>query len=86
MLLLLTRALLVGATLATATLAGGFIECAFVGLPAWRQLGPEAWAQGLGPSLGRVQRHADLGNGLVIYPFAAIFGAVLTLVIDQFSL
>ena len=82
MLLLLTRALLVGATLATAILAGGFIDCAFVGLPAWRQLGPEAWAQGL----GRVHRHADLGNGLVIYPFAAIFGAVLTLVIDQFSL
>jgi len=34
-------------------------------------LGPEAWAAN--------SRYADLGNGLVLYPFAAIGGALLTL-------
>src|SRR5262249_39032465 len=44
MLPLLTRVLLIAATLATAILAGGYIDRAFVGLPAWRQ----PWTRGLG--------------------------------------
>ena len=41
----------------------------FVGGPAWRTLGPEAWAQ--------FSRHADLGSGLLAYPVEGIGAAAL---------
>jgi len=68
---LLTQTLLIVAILATGVLAGSYIDRAFVGLPAWQWLGPEVWAA--------YSRHADLGVGLVLYPLAAIGGALLTL-------
>lgn len=40
-------------------------------MPAWRQLGPEAWAA--------FSRLADLGNGRTLYPIAGIGGTLLTL-------
>ena len=40
-------------------------------MPAWQQVGAISWAE--------FSRHADLGNGLVLYPIEAIGGAALTL-------
>ena len=40
-------------------------------MPAWRKVGVEAWAD--------YSRRADLGNGLFLYPFEAIGGALLTI-------
>jgi len=65
-----TEALLIGATLLHGFLAGGNVERALVHMPAWRKLGPRAWAA--------FSRQADLGRGLWLYPFEAIAGAVLT--------
>lgn len=42
-----------------------------VEMPAWRHLGPEAWAA--------FSRSADLGNGEIMYPLAGIAGTVLIL-------
>jgi len=42
-----------------------------VEMPAWRQLGAEAWAT--------FSRRADLGNGEIMYPLAGIGGTVLIL-------
>ncbi len=50
--------------------AGGFNRT-LVEMPAWRHLGPEAWAA--------FSRFADLGNGRIIYPVAGIGGTLLTL-------
>jgi hypothetical protein len=52
------------------SLAGGFNRT-LVEMPAWRELGPEAWAA--------FSRLADLGNGKIIYPAAGIGGTLLTL-------
>jgi hypothetical protein len=66
-----TRNLLVAATLVGGLLAGANVDRALVAMPAWQQVGPEAWAA--------FSRHADLGNGLVLYPVEAIGGSLLTL-------
>jgi len=42
-----------------------------VEMPAWRHLGPEAWAA--------FSRSADLGNGKIMYPLAGIGGTLLIL-------
>jgi hypothetical protein len=42
-----------------------------VEMPAWRHLGPQAWAT--------FSRSADLGNGTILYPLAGIGGLVLIL-------
>jgi hypothetical protein len=39
-------------------------------MPAWNEVGAVAWAE--------FSRRADLGNGLILYPFEAIEGALLT--------
>src|SRR5580698_4367125 len=52
------------------TLAGGFNRT-LVEMPAWRQLGPEAWVA--------FSRLADLGNGKIIYPVSGVGGTLLTL-------
>src|SRR5260221_616987 len=65
----LTETLLIGATLLHGFLAGGNVERALVHMPAWRKLGPRAWAA--------FSRQADLGRGLFLYPFEAIAGAAL---------
>jgi hypothetical protein len=66
-----TRYLLVAAILMGGLLAGQDLDRALVAMPAWREVGPEAWAI--------FSRHADLGNGLVLYPLLAIGAASLTL-------
>jgi hypothetical protein len=52
-------------------LIGGIVDRALVGIPAWRVLGPDTWAQ--------FSRHADLGRGLIAYPVEAI-GTTLLIV------
>ena len=65
----MTAGLLIAATLLHGFLAGGNVERALVHMPAWRKLGPRAWAA--------FSRQADLGRGLVLYPLEAILGASL---------
>jgi hypothetical protein len=67
---LATRNLLLAATLVSGWLAGGNIDRAFVAMPAWQEVGAVAWAE--------FSRHADLGNGLILYPLEAIGGALLS--------
>ena len=64
-----TCLLLAAATFVGGILAGGIIDRVFVGGPAWRTFGAEAWAQ--------FSRHADLGSGLLAYPVEGIGGAAL---------
>jgi hypothetical protein len=64
-------ALIVVATALTGLLAGFNVDRLVVQMPAWRRVGVPAWAA--------YSRHADLGNGLILYPLEAIAGAVATL-------
>lgn len=59
------------ATLLTGLLAGGVMDRAIVGGPAWQELGAQAWAQ-----YGRL---ADLGAGLLAYPIEGVGSTLLTL-------
>src|SRR5450631_3814497 len=72
-----TRALLIATTVLSGLLAGGNVDRAIVAMPAWEQVGAAAWAE--------FSRHADLGNGLVLYPLEAI-GAFLLIVLTTVSL
>jgi hypothetical protein len=72
-----TRALLIAATVLSGLLAGGNVDRAIVAMPAWEQVGAPAWAE--------FSRHADLGNGLVLYPLEAI-GAFLLILLATVSL
>lgn len=65
------RLLLILSTFVSGLLAGGNIDRAFVAMPAWQQIGATSWAE--------FSRHADLGNGLILYPAEAFGGALLTL-------
>src|SRR3954454_17722917 len=67
----LALALLITATLVSGLLAGGNIDRAVVAMPAWRRIGPVAWAE--------FSRRADLANGMLLYPAEAIGGFVLIL-------
>ena len=66
-----TRLLLIAAAFVSGLLAGGNIDRALVAMPAWQQVGAVSWAE--------FSRHADLGNGLWLYPIEAFGGALLTL-------
>ena len=66
-----TSILLMAATLFGGLLAGGNIDRGFVAMPAWEQVGSVAW--------GEFSRHADLGNGLFLYPLEAFGATLLTL-------
>jgi hypothetical protein len=68
---LVTRTLLIAATLVSGWLAGGNVDRALMAMPAWQAVGAVAWAE--------FSRHADLGNGLFLYPLEAFGGALLTL-------
>jgi hypothetical protein len=72
-----TRALLIAATVLSGLLAGGNLDRAIVAMPAWQQVGAPAWAE--------FSRHADLGNGLILYPLEAI-GALLLILLATVSL
>jgi hypothetical protein len=60
------RLLLILSTFVSGLLAGGNIDRAFVAMPAWQQIGATSWAE--------FSRHADLGNGLILYPAEALAG------------
>jgi|SRR5450631_1472325 len=64
-----TRKLLAAATLASGLLAGMSVDRTVVTMPAWSQIGALGWAA--------FSRHADLGNGLFLYPAEAILAALL---------
>ena len=66
-----TRFLLIAATVLAGFLAGGDLDRAVVAMPAWQHVGAIGWAA--------FSRNADLGNGLFLYPFEAIAGALLIL-------
>jgi hypothetical protein len=66
-----TKFLLVAATLFGGLLAGMNVDRALVAMPAWQRVGPLAWAA--------FSQKADLGNGLFLYPFEAIGGALLNI-------
>jgi hypothetical protein len=66
-----TRHLLVAAAILSGLLAGGNVDRAIVAMPAWEQVGAPAWAE--------FSRHADLANGLLLYPVEAIGGFLLIL-------
>jgi hypothetical protein len=66
-----THALMVAATMFDAMVAGTGLDRVFVQMPSWTRLGPQAWAA--------YSRHADLGNGLILYPTLAIGGCVLSI-------
>jgi hypothetical protein len=65
----ITRALIIGSILVGA-FGGAIVDRAVVGSPAWRQLGPVAWAA--------YSRHADLGNGTFVYSIYGIGLVVFT--------
>jgi len=60
-------------------LAGGNVERFVVQFPAWHHLDIRIW--------GEFSRHADLGNGLIVYPFEALgsFVCLLTTSIILFA-
>ena len=60
-----------GCNLLTGLLAGGVVDRAIVGGPAWQELGAQAWAQ--------YSRLADLGAGLLAYPIEGIGSTLLSL-------
>src|SRR5690349_18382546 len=64
----MTRGLIIAATAFSGFLAGGNMDRIVVQMPAWRRVGVRAWAA--------FSRHADLGNGLIFYPFE-VFGSAL---------
>jgi hypothetical protein len=67
----ITRKLIIAATLIDGILASGNINRAFVDMPAWRHVGPLAWAA--------FSRHADLGRtAMILYPAEAFSGAILS--------
>jgi hypothetical protein len=65
-----TRPLIIGSVVIGA-FGGAIVDRAVVATPAWRQLGPAAWAA--------YSAHADLGNGLIVYPIYGIGLAMLTI-------
>ena len=62
---------MIAATFMGGLLAGGNVDRAFVAMRAWEHVGAVAW--------GQFSRHADLGNGLVLYPLEAFGATLLTL-------
>ena len=67
--------LLIAATILSGLLAGASIDRFVVGFPAWKHVNISAWAE--------YSRHADLGNGIFVYPVEAI-GSFLLLLISSF--
>jgi len=59
----LTETLVLAAVL-VGGLFGSLLDRSLVSTPAWRRLGVVAWAD--------YSRHADLGNGDIVYPIGAI--------------
>ena len=62
---------LIGATILSGLLAGIDLNRVAVEMHAWEQVGATGWAA--------YSQHADLANGLYLYPFEAIGAALLTM-------
>ena len=62
---------LIGATVLSGLLAGIDLNRVAVEMHAWEQVGATEWAV--------YSQHADLANGLFLYPFEAIGAALLTM-------
>jgi hypothetical protein len=62
--ILSSRTLLIIAVLFSGLLAGGNIDRSLVAMPAWQEVGVTAWTE--------FSRHADLANGLILYPLEAL--------------
>ena len=60
------------AAITNGILVGGGLDRALVGFPAWRVVGPQAWAD--------FSRHADLAKGRFWYPLWAFAGMVCSVV------
>jgi hypothetical protein len=58
-----------GAGILSGLLAGETFDRLVIGLPAWKYVDISSWAT--------YSRHADLGNGIFIYPFEAIGSCAL---------
>ncbi len=71
------RFFITGACILSGWLTGGGIDRYIVQLPAWRHIDILTWAE--------FSRHADLGNGLFVYPFEGI-GGLLLLIVSSFVL
>jgi hypothetical protein len=59
------------AVLINGLLGGLSLDRSLVALPAWRRVGVRGWAV--------FSRHADLGNGLVLYPLLGIGGPLFSI-------
>jgi hypothetical protein len=59
----MTRGLAFASAVFGGALVGTVIQRVVIDLPAWRQLGAQAWAD--------YSRHADLGTGVIAYPIEA---------------
>lgn len=59
------------AAIACRVLAGLSLDRSLVALPAWRRVGVRGWAA--------FSRQADLGNGLVLYPFLGLGAPLLSI-------
>jgi hypothetical protein len=64
----ITRFLIVIACLMGGALAGGDVYRYIIEVPAWRHLNIDSWQ--------KYSEHADLGNGLVLFPIEAIGSAI----------
>ena len=60
--------LMIAGAIINGFLAGGNVDRALVAMPAWRHVGPVAWAD--------FSRYADLGNGQILYPLMAVGGTM----------
>jgi len=65
------RVLITGALVLSGWLTGGTVDRFVVQFPAWRHIAISQWAA--------FSRHADMGNGLFLYPFEAIGSFILLL-------
>jgi hypothetical protein len=70
---LIILGLIVAATVFAGLLAGANVDRVVVQMLAWRKVGTRSWAE--------YSRHADLGNGLILYPLEAIGGAILAVAV-----
>jgi hypothetical protein len=66
------RTLLTMACFISGLLAGGDIYRYVIEVPAWRQMNIRDW--------GDYSRHADLENGIFLFPFEAISSSILLLI------
>jgi hypothetical protein len=66
------RTIIVAACMLSGLLAGGDVYRYVIEVPAWHHLDIETWAT--------YSRHADLGNGIFLFPLEAILPAILLII------